>query len=460
MTSPLNVLTDFLRIPSVSTDPDFREECLRAANFLTEYLTSLGFSTQLLPGKTNPSVFAQPSTINHELPTVLIYGHYDVQPPGAPSAWTTPAFEPNVRKGRIYARGATDNKGQLMIQIMTVRELINNFGVANLPLNIKFFIEGEEEIGSPSVTSQLASHPEFFSTDYIILSDTEMLGVNQPTLDVSLRGVVDIEISIQTGSHDVHSGQFGGLAPNPAFILANLLAKLKNGRGRILLPGFYSDVIPPTFRELNDLRRHAPDTKDILKEGHFYYLGGGEPDLPLNRRRWYEPTLDITGLDSGYTGHGTKTIIPHRADAKLSIRLVPHQNPQTIYSSLVDFLQHHVSKNAVLTTFRSEVALPWRAPVNHPVYQLASDCLQAVFGRPAVLVGQGGSIGFVPVLATALGVPCVLIGFGLPDENLHAPNEHFSLDNFFKGIQVMTSLFTRLPALKAEVIDKIENPED
>jgi acetylornithine deacetylase/succinyl-diaminopimelate desuccinylase-like protein len=283
-----------------------------------------------------------------------------------------------------------------------------------------------------------------FAADYVILSDTEMQGSGKPTLDVTLRGVMDLELSIQTGANDVHSGQFGGLAPNPAFILSHLLSRLKNGRGRILIPDFYQNIVPPTTKELEDLRRFPPDTKDILKEGHLFYLGGGETDLPLNRRRWYEPTLDITGLDSGYTGLGTKTIIPHEAQAKLSMRLVPNQNPDKIYTNLVNFLQKHVSKNAILSISRSEYAMPWRADIHHPVYKLAADCLNSVYGRLPVLVGQGGSIGFVPILASFLQVPCVLIGFGLPDENLHAPNEHFSLENFSKGILVMKKFYTGL----------------
>jgi acetylornithine deacetylase/succinyl-diaminopimelate desuccinylase-like protein len=447
MTFPLSFLDQFLRIPSVSTDPEFSKDCLSAAEFLKDYLSGLGFSARLLPGKFHPSVFSESKNPNSKLPTVLIYGHYDVQPPGAPSAWTTPAFEPNIRKDRIYARGATDNKGQLAVHLIAVKQLIESLGINNLPVNFKFIIEGEEEIGSPSVGEQLREFPLLLRADYVILSDTEMLSSGKPTLDVTLRGVMDMEISIQTGSHDIHSGQFGGLAPNPAFILTHLLTRLKNGRGRVLIPHFYQDVISPTSQELDDLRRFAPDTKDVLKEGHFYYLGGGEPDLPINRRRWYEPTLDITGLDSGYTGAGTKTIIPFKASAKISMRLVPFQNPQQIYENVCQFLQSHTSKNAVLTVTKSDFALPYRAPIKHPVYKLASDSLKSVYGSPAVLVGQGGSIGFVPVLSQALNVPVVLIGFGMPDENLHAPNEYFSLENYSRGVQVMTHFYSNLSSL-------------
>lgn len=446
--SPLDFLTDFLRIPSISTDPQFQSDCLRSANFLVNYFKSIGFDTRLLQGKSYPAVFAQYLTDNHH-PTVLIYGHYDVQPPGAPSSWTTPAFEPSIRKGKIYARGATDNKGQLTIHLQAVKQLISKYGIQNLPINFKFYIEGEEEIGSPSVSLHLLQNPHLFSTDYIVLSDTEMLGPGQPSLDISLRGVMDLEISIQTGTHDVHSGQFGGLAPNPAFLLAHILTGIKNGQGKILIPGFYSDILSLSARQVEDMKKFVPNTKEIIKDGHFYFMGGGESHLSINRRRWYEPTLDITGLDSGYTGRGTKTIIPHLAQAKLSIRLVPNQDPYKIYNSLQQYLRSHLPKQAVSTISISDIAYPWRAPANHPIYRLAGNCLKSVFGCSPALVGQGGSIGFVPILARTMNVPIVLIGFGLPDENLHAPNEHFSLENLSLGILTMTQFYTKLSKISA-----------
>lgn len=447
MSPHLEPLMDFLRIPSVSTQPEFSSDCSRAREFLINLLSELGLSVQSLPSQVHAAVFANtPQRPNR--PTVLIYGHYDVQPAGAPSQWTTPAFEPTIRKNRVYARGATDNKGQLMIHIMAVRDLISKFGLNELPVNIKFIIEGEEEIGSPGVEDLLSKYPDLFTADYVVLSDTEMLAPGYPSIDVSLRGVMDVEIELQIGSHDLHSGQFGGLAPNPAFLLTHILAKLKNGQGRIMLPGFYQDVLPLTPDEAADFKRLEPKTGDILKDGHFYFLGGGESGVSLNRRRWSEPTLDITGIESGYTGPGTKTIIPNSAEVKLSMRLVPNQNPQKIYRSLVSFLQKNTPKRACLRVFMQPPALPYKAPTRHPVYSLAKNVLKTIFDHPAVFVGQGGSIGFVPVLAQKLNVPCLLIGFGLPDENVHAPNEHFSLENYEKGIEVMTLLYSDLQNLR------------
>lgn len=440
--SHLNALMEFLRIPSVSTQPEHLPDMASARQFLTAYLSDLGFRVQLLPAGSHPAIFAS-QTPNPAFPTVLIYGHYDVQPAGAPSQWTTPAFEPVIRKGRLYARGATDNKGQLMIHLATISRLLSS-SVHPLPVNIKFFIEGEEEIGSPSISRQLADYPDLFACDFVLLSDTEMVSPDHPSIDICLRGCLDVELSITTSNHDLHSGQFGGLAPNPAVILTQLLGNLKNGLGKITLPGFYDQVhkLPPKI--LSDFRRIEPAASQILEDGKFFYISPAPKHLSLNDRRWLEPTLDITGLDAGFTGHGTKTIIPDTALAKISFRLVPHQNPDSIYQSLLVYLQHHLSKNAVFSLFRYPDTLPYLAPIDHPVYQLAKSSLKSVYGHNPVFVGQGGSIGFVPEIASCLQVPVVMIGFGLADENVHAPNEHISLANFFKGISVMTHFYSHL----------------
>ncbi len=447
MTSPpLDLLTDFLKIPSVSSQPEHLPDMAAAREFLVNLFNSMGFTSKVLPSEVHPAVYASLFS-DPSKPTILVYGHYDVQPPGAPSSWTTPPFEPDIRKERIYARGAADNKGQLLIHILTVKDLIAKYGLDNLPVNFKFIIEGEEEIGSLSVEKLITQYPDLFAADYVFLSDTEMVAPGEPSIDITMRGCVDFEITVQTGSHDLHSGQFGGLAPNPAFILTHILNKLRNGRGRIQIPRFYEDIVPLSPKELSDFRHLEPKASEILKEGHFYYLGGGEPGISLNRRRWSEPTLDITGLDSGYTGPGTKTIIPNTASAKISLRLVPSQDPRKIYRSFVDFVQKLIPKNTVCSVSRTAVAMPYKADSAHPVYSLAKDILTDTFGHHAVFTGQGGSIGFIPAIAGYYHIPCVLIGFGLPDDNVHAPNEHFSLENFTGGIAAMTKIYSRLPAL-------------
>ena len=450
MTSQINLLSDLLRIPSVSTLTEHQPDMASARQFLVNLFKSLGFSTQLLPAPHHPAVFAQLVT-NPLAPSVLVYGHYDVQPPGAPSLWHSPPFEPNIRKNRIYARGAADNKGQFLIHVLASQNL-----AFHPPVNFKFLVEGEEEIGSPGIETIVRDYHHLLQADYLVLSDTEMLQPGHPTIDISLRGVMDIEIVLQTARNDLHSGQFGGLAPNPAFLLTALLSQLKNRHGKILLPDFYTGVVRPTPQELADFRHLEPAPSQLLKEGRFYYLSSGSPDLTLNQRRWTEPTLDITGLDSGYTGHGTKTIIPHEASAKLSFRLVPRQDPDRIYASLSRFITRRTPRNTVVRIIRYPVASPYKAPTSHPVYRLAKQVLADTFGHPASFVGQGGSIGAVSTLTSALNIPAVMIGFGLPDENVHGPNEHFSLDNFHLGIRAMANLYSQLPSLKSS--DKSNSP--
>jgi amidohydrolase len=407
-----------------------------ARQFLASCLSDLDFKVQFLPAVHHPAVFAS-RIVNPSYPTVLIYGHYDVQPPGAPSQWTSPPFDPTIRKGRIYARGASDDKGQLMIHLAAVSDPAQQ-------VNFKIFIEGEEEIGSPSIADQISAYPDLFACDFVLVSDTEMVSPDHPSIDICLRGCLDVELSVTTGTHDLHSGQFGGLAPNPAVILTQLLGNLKNGLGKITLPGFYDQVHKLPGRILADFHRIEPLPAQILSEGKFFYISPAPKNLSINDRRWLEPTLDITGLDAGFTGHGTKTIIPDSAMAKISFRLVPHQNPDQIYTSLRDYFHHHLSKNAVFSIFRYPDTHPYLAPIDHPVYQLAKTSLQAVYGHNPVFVGQGGSIGFVPEIASRLHVPVVMLGFGLADENVHSPNEHFSLANFSRGIAVMNHFYTHL----------------
>jgi len=446
-TNPLSALTELLSIPSVSAQPEHIADMAAARSFLVNLFSSSGFSTQILPSQIHPAVYAQYGT-DPLKPTVLIYGHYDVQPAGAPSQWTTPAFEPTIRKGRIYARGATDNKGQFMAHIMAASQIISKYG-SRSPVNFKFLIEGEEEVGSFGVEKLVSDNRSLFAADYLFLSDTEMRGPNLPSIDISLRGVWDVEIHLQTASQDLHSGQFGGVAPNPGFLLTRILSKLKNGSEKVLIPGFYDDIVPPTEEELRDFKKSEPTTKQLMEEGHYAYIGGGESRYTLNRRRWAEPTLDITGLDCGYTGPGTKNIIPDIAVAKLSMRLVLNQDPRKIYRQLVNYLQAQCPKQTVLRVIGYPAYMPYKAPTDHPVFDLAKDVLKDTFGNPAVFQGQGGSIGLVPLLARSLNIPCVMIGLGLPDENLHSPNEHFSLENYSKGIEAMEKIYTLLPTLSA-----------
>lgn len=439
----LDSLIHLLRIKSISTQKEYLPAMEEARHFVVDLFTSLGFTTKILRGERHDAVFAQKIT-NPRIPTVLVYGHYDVQPPEPLEGWKTDPFEPTISKGKIYARGSTDNKGQFMTHIMAINELIEKFG-DKLPVNFKFLIEGEEEIGSISV-EQLARKygKSLFSCDYIIVSDSEMPRLGQPAIDISLRGLVYTEVTIETASQDLHSGQFGGVAENPANLLAHVIAQLKDKEGRIHIPKFYDDVIPPTKQELRDYKALKTTKTEIVNDGSMFGIGGGESWYSLNERRWSRPTLDVNGIVGGYTGEGSKTIIPARASAKVSMRLVPNQNPDKIYKNFVKFVKQLVPKTARVKIILHATALPYKAPTDQPIFEIVKASLKKVFGKPAVFQGVGGSIGFVPIMAGYLKVPCALVGFGLPDENLHSPNEHFSLENYYKGIEAMVDLYQNL----------------
>lgn len=442
----LDTLKHFLSIPSVSTQEEHLENMKEARHFLVDLFHSMGFTTHVLKSKKHDAVFAQ-NLFDPKFPTVLIYGHYDVQPAQPLDQWATPPFEPTVKNNIIYARGATDNKGQIMSQIMGVKTYLEN--TKDPRVNFKFIIEGEEEIGSISVEKLVREHGrDLFKCDYIIVSDTEMPSKGQPSIDISLRGLLYTEIEIETSKQDLHSGQFGGVAENPAILLARIITELKDKNNHVLIPKFYDDVRGSTKKEAKYFAASKISSKQLQKEGDFYGIGGGEDFYSLNERRWTRPTLDVNGLVSGYTGEGSKTIIPSKSSAKISMRLVPNQDPEKIYQNFAKFVKRLVPKGAKLKITRHADALPYRAPTDHPVFDLIMQSQQKIFGKPSVFYGVGGSIGFIPIMANSLNVPCMLIGLGLPDEALHAPNEHYSLDNFYKGIETMVDFYNNLPTLK------------
>ncbi len=437
----LNPLLNLLSIPSISTQEEHIPDMQKARQYLLNLFNEMGFKTKTLEGKKHDAVFAQ-LTVDLSLPTILIYGHYDVQPPDPLEEWDTDPFKPTVKKGVLYARGATDDKGQFMIHVIAIKKLIAE---GKLKANFKFLIEGEEEIGSISVQDLAKKYAkDLFKCDYLIVSDSEMYKKGQPSIDISLRGLLYTELTLQTAKQDLHSGQFGGVAENPVNILSHLVAKLKNEEGKVLIPGFYSDVIAPTQAELTDYKSLKTTAKQIMNEGHMFGIGGGEEKFILNERRWSRPTLDINGIWGGYQGEGSKTIIPAKAGAKISMRLVPNQDPEDIYKKFVKYVKSQVPVSVKLTIVRHAYALSYKAPTDDSIFEKMKASLKKAFGKPPVFTGVGGSIGFVPVLAGALNVPCILVGFGLPDDNLHSPNEHFSLENYYKGIETMTNFYNHL----------------
>lgn len=442
----LEPLLEILQIPSISTLKAHKKEMLQAREYLIRLFNSLDFETKILQGNCHDAVFAS-LEVDKKLPTVLIYGHYDVQPADPLGEWKTPPFKPTIIGDNLYARGATDNKGQFMAHIMAIRKLLSK--KYKLPINVKFIIEGEEEIGSISVEKLTKKYSkDLFKCDFLIVSDTEMYKNNTPSIDIGLRGLLYTEITIATAKHDLHSGQFGGIAENPINLLANLITRLKNEEGKILIPNFYDEVLTPSEAELKSYKKLKTKESDFKEEGQIYCLGGGEKEFSLNERRWARPTMDVNGIIGGYTQEGSKTIIPAKATAKISFRLVPNQNPEEIYKMFANYVKKIIPRDAKLKIKKYASALPYKAPINHPIYTLMKKSLERVWGTEPVYTGVGGSIGFVPILAQSLNVPCLMVGFGLPDDNLHAPNEKFSLTNYFNAIDTMVEFYKNLSKIE------------
>jgi acetylornithine deacetylase/succinyl-diaminopimelate desuccinylase-like protein len=408
----------------------------------------MGFNTKLLKGVRHDAVFAE-LTADKLLPTVLIYGHYDVQPPEPLEEWKTPPFKPTIKGNQIYARGSSDNKGQIMIHLMAVKKLIeksrNPKSNRKLPINFKFIIEGEEEIGSPSVGNLVKRYSKnLLKCDYLLVSDTEMPSKGQPSIDISLRGLLYAEVEVQSARHDLHSGLYGGVAENPAIVLSKMISKLKDDTGHVLIPHFYDSVKPFSKEELKDFSKLKITPSQIIRESGIYQTTKGEKGFSLEERLWTRPTLDVNGIWGGYQGEGSKTIIPSKSCAKISMRLVPDQNPNEVYKNFVNYMKKTAPNTVKLRFIRHADCLPYKAPTQNKVFDLMKKSLKKVFGKNPVYKGVGGSIGFVPITAKALNVPCLLVGFALPDGNIHAPNERFSLSNYFKGIEAMSGFYSNL----------------
>ena len=468
----LDPLIHYLKIPSISTQEKYKSEMEAARHFLVDTFSSMGFETKILKGVKHDAVFASLTT-NYHLPSALIYGHYDVQPPEPLKEWKTSPFEPTVKNGNIYARGATDQKAQLMVHIMAIKKLMEysilpgggikntgseiqlknknkdfSPGVKRFPANFKFLIEGEEEIGSLSIESMAKQYGNsLLKSDYIIVSDSQMYSDTQPAIDISLRGLTYAEIRLKTARHDLHSGQFGGVAENPVKILANVISRLKDEDEKVLVPHFYDEVENFTPEELRYFKNLKTKESLIKKEGGLFLTGGGETDYSINERRWTRPSLDINGIWGGYHEEGSKTIIPAEAGAKVSMRLVPNQNPEKIFNLFSSYVRKLIPKGVEVEIIDHASCLPYKAPTDHVIYSLAQKSIEKVFKNKAVYSGVGGSIGFVPIMAKALKAPVLMLGFGLSDDNLHAPNEKYSLENYYKWISVMTDFYSQVPKL-------------
>jgi acetylornithine deacetylase/succinyl-diaminopimelate desuccinylase-like protein len=435
----LDELKQFLRIPSVSTLPDHAFDIRRAADFVASAMRDAGIeNVKVIPTAGHPLVYGDWLHAPGK-PTVLCYGHYDVQPPDPLEEWITPPFEPTLRDGNIYARGSADDKGQMYMHIKAVEALRAVNG--KLPVNVKFLIEGEEEVGGESVAKYVAENPAELKADVALVSDTELYAEGIPTLCVGLRGLVYTEIEARGPSRDLHSGVYGGAAPNAVFGLVELLGKLKDANGHIQIPGIYDDVEPPSPAERHSWSILPFDEQEFLKNEVGSSQLTGEPGFSVFERTWARPTLEVHGIAGGFTAAGAKTVIPAKATAKVSIRLVPKQNPDKVIAAYKAFVRE-CTPAGIQTEVRVLSAGP-AISVNpdHPAIAIAAKAFAEVLGRETVFIRSGGSIPIVGDFATHLGIPTILMGFGLPDDGLHSPNEKYKLANYYAGIMTIAHFF-------------------
>jgi acetylornithine deacetylase/succinyl-diaminopimelate desuccinylase-like protein len=431
----LEELKTFLRIPSVSTLPEHKPDVDRAAAFVADALKQAGVENiEIIPTANHPLVYGDWLHAPGQ-PTVLLYGHYDVQPPDPLELWHTPPFEPTVRDGNLFARGSSDDKGQFYMHIKALEALQAING--KLPVNIKFLIEGEEEIGGASIAKYVAENPGKLKADVALVSDTALYADGVPTLCIGLRGLIYTEVEAIGPMRDLHSGLYGGAAPNAVFGLIELLAKTKSPDGRIQIPGIYDDVKEPAPAELASWKSLPFRKEDFLRNEVGSVELTGESDRSVLERVWSRPTLEVHGIAGGFTGAGAKTVIPAKATAKVSFRLVPDQNPDKVIAGFKKFVADN-TPSGIKTEVRVLSASP-AVIVNpdHPAIDTAARAFSDILGRPTVFIRSGGSIPIVGDFARHLNIPTILMGFGLPDDGLHSPNEKYKISNYYTGIMTI-----------------------
>ena len=429
----LSELKDFLRIPSISTLPEHKDDCRRAAEFVASELKRIGIeNVRILDTKGHPLVYGDWLHAAGK-PTALVYGHYDVQPTDPIDEWTSPPFEPTERNGNIYARGAVDDKGQVWAQIKALESLM----AANksLPINVRILFEGEEEVGGEGIASYVASKPDNLKSDFALVCDTELFAEGLPTLCVGLRGMIYTELEVRGSKTDLHSGMYGGAAPNPFMALAWILAKLKDESGHINIPGFYDDVMAPSPEELAAWKSLPFDEEHYRKTEVGSSKLVGESGYSVLERTWARPTLEVHGIPGGFTGAGAKTVIPAKALAKVSMRLVPNMTPTKAFAQYKSYVEKIKPEGVDVDVRLIHSGDACLIPVNNKYIQAATQALHEVWGKDTVFIRSGGSIPIVGDFDRHLGLPSVMMGFGLPDDNLHAPNEKFKLQNFELGIR-------------------------
>lgn len=425
-------LKEFLRIPSISANPQYNDQTRQAAEFVASEARRVGLENVVIMETEGYPVVYGDWLHADSAPTVLIYGHYDVQPPEPLELWTNPPFEPTVRGDEIYARGAIDDKGQVFMHLKSLEALMKTEG--RLPVNVKIIIEGEEEIGSPNLPPFLAAHKDLLACDTVMISDTTMYDYEMPGITYGLRGLAYFELHVTGPDRDLHSGMFGGAVANPLNALCDLIAKMKDSHGRIQLPGFYDDVVDVTTEERAELSRLPYDANDFRKMISIPETVGEDGYTDLERL-WARPTLDLCGIWGGYQGEGAKTVLPSKAGAKVSMRLVAHQDYTKIGDMLRQFVEQNTPPGVTVEVVELHGGPPALTPTDSAPIRAGLTALEKAFGTKPFLIRSGGSIPIVADFEEQLNAPVVLMGFGLPDQNAHSPDEKMNLKNFHRGIK-------------------------
>jgi acetylornithine deacetylase/succinyl-diaminopimelate desuccinylase-like protein len=437
-------LCELLRIPSVSADSQCHDDVLRAAGWMADKFRSMGLATEQIETSGNPVIYAESEPVPG-LPTVLVYGHYDVQPPDPLDEWISPPFVPTKRDGNVYARGATDDKGQMLTHVLSAQAWLRT--ERRLPVQLKFLIEGEEEVGSGGLTELLAKQFDQLACDVVVISDTSQFAHGQPAITYGLRGIAYFELRLTGPKQDLHSGTFGGAVTNPLNALSAMLASLVDADGRIQVPKFYDPVLPLTDREREQFAALPfHDSRFMAQIG----VDGvsGEAGYSTLERRWARPTYDVHGLAAGYQGEGAKTVLPARATAKFSFRLVPNQDPRAIAENLKDFLELQCPPGIQMELIDLHGATGFVVSLDSPYVGAAARAIEIGFGRSPVFIREGGSIPIATEFSQKLLADTLLLGWGLDDDNTHSPNEKFCLADFHRGIKASAYLWSELSKLE------------
>lgn len=429
----LEELYDFLRIPSISSEEEHKQDVLAAANWLVQEFRRIGIdNTKIIDTPGHPLVYAEWNGAGKNAKTILYYGHYDVQPVDPIELWETAPFEPFEKNGKIVARGSADDKGQLFVHLKAVEAYLKTYG--NLPVNIKFVIEGEEEAAESHIDEFIEQNPDLLKCDAIVISDTEWFHYGMPSICYGLRGIAYFEMEVVGPNRDLHSGTFGGAVDNPINVLAWMITQMKDRYGRIAIPGFYDDVLELTDEERSNFRK-LPFNLDDYKKDLDVREVNGEIGYSTLERTWTRPTFDVNGIKGGYIGDGQKTVLPSKASAKFSFRLVPNQKANDIAKKVVDYITKLAPPTVKVKITPMGLANPVLVDPHSSAVESAIKALNQAFGKEVVFMREGGSIPVVETFTNVLKAPVVLMGLGLPDDNIHSPNESFALENFFGGIK-------------------------